>query len=52
MNLGALKATDGTFSYRIPREVGLDDIASAVFWCRAFSMLFGTATLEPAAANA
>jgi len=52
VNLGELKATDGTFSYEIPPEVSAEDIASAVVWCRAFSVLFATATLEPAAASA
>jgi hypothetical protein len=52
INLGELKATDGTFSYEIPPEVSAEDIASAVVWCRAFSVLFATATLEPAAASA
>lgn len=49
VNLGELKATDGTFSYPIPPEVEAADVASAVVWCRAFSVLFASATLEPAA---
>ena len=52
VNLGALKATDGTFSYEIPAEVSADDIASAVVWCRAFGVLFATASLEAGAASA
>ena len=52
VNLGALKATDGTFSYEIPPEVSADDIASAVVWCKAFGVLFATASLEPGAAGA
>ena len=52
VNLGALKATDGTFSYEIPPEVRADDIASAVVWCKAFGVLFATASLEPGAASA
>lgn len=52
VNLGELKATDGTFSYEIPPEVSVEDIASAVVWCRAFSVLFATATLEPATESA
>jgi hypothetical protein len=51
VNLGALKATDGTFSYEIPAEVSADDIASAVVWCRAFGVLFATASLEAGAAS-
>jgi len=49
VNLGELKATDGSFSYEIPTEISAEDIRSAVVWCRAFSVLFATATLEPAA---
>lgn len=52
VNLGELKATDGTFSYEIPPEVSAEDIASAVVWCRAFSVLFATATLAPAGSPA
>jgi hypothetical protein len=52
VNLGGLKATDGTFSYEIPPETSIDDIASAVVWCRAFGVLFATATLDSVAARA
>jgi hypothetical protein len=52
VNLGALKATDGTFGYEIPPEVSADDIASAVVWCKAFGVLFATASLEPEASAA
>ena len=50
VNLGELKATDGTFSYEIPPEVSAQDIASAVVWCKAFGVLFATATLDAATA--
>ena len=52
VNLGGLKATDGTFSYEIPSETSIGDIASAVVWCRAFGVLFATATLDSVAASA
>ena len=52
VNLGELKATDGTFSYEIPPEVQASDIASAVVWCKAFGVLFATATFEGAAGSA
>ena len=52
VNLGTLKATDGTFSYEIPAEVSADDIASAVVWCKAFGVLFAAAPLEPADSSA
>ena len=47
VNLGALKATDGSFGYEVPADVDPGNIASAVIWCRAFAVLFATATLEP-----
>lgn len=50
VNLGGLKATDGTFSYEIPAELSADDIASAVVWCRAFGVLFASAPLMPVGA--
>ncbi|MFV2062273.1 MAG: DM13 domain-containing protein [Chloroflexota bacterium] len=48
--LGDLKATDGSFSYEVPRDIDLADVASVVIWCRAFSVLFATATLEAGSA--
>lgn len=45
LNLGSLKATDGTFSYEIPDGISAEDIASAVVWCRAFGVLFASAPL-------
>jgi hypothetical protein len=50
VNLGALKATDGTFSYQIPDGIEAADIGSAVVWCRAFGVLFASAPLAPVAA--
>jgi Electron transfer DM13 len=50
VNLGELKATDGSFSYEIPPELGAADIASAVVWCRAFGVLFASAPLVPVSA--
>ena len=52
VNLGALKATDGTFSYAIPEGVSADDIASALVWCKAFGVLFASAALESAVGSA
>ncbi len=46
VDLGALKGTRGDQQYRIPagaRVVG----ATAVIWCRAFSVAFGSAALRP-----
>jgi hypothetical protein len=50
VNLGGLKATDGSFSYQIPEGISADDIASAVVWCKAFGVLFASAPLEATAA--
>lgn len=45
INLGALKATDGAFSYDIPAGTDISKLKSAIIWCRQFSVLFATATL-------
>jgi len=50
VNLGGLKATDGSFSYALPEGTDPADIGSAIIWCRAFSVLFASAPLEPATA--
>jgi hypothetical protein len=46
--LGGLKATDGSFSYEVPAGVDPADVRSAIIWCRAFSVQFAAAPLEPA----
>ena len=43
--LGALKASEGSFSYDLPDGVDPSTFRSAVVWCRAFSVLFATAPL-------
>jgi hypothetical protein len=43
VNLGALKATDGSFNYDVPVEYDVSQFAGVVIWCRAFAVLFGTA---------
>ena len=45
IELGALKATDGSFNYEVPRDVDIDALRSVVIWCRAFSVQFGVASL-------
>jgi hypothetical protein len=37
-DLGALKATNGSFNYQVPAAVDLDAVHSVVVWCRAFSV--------------
>jgi hypothetical protein len=51
VNLGALKATDGTFSYQIPPDVSPEDVATAIVWCKAFGVLFASAPLTSAASS-
>ncbi|MEP7106030.1 MAG: DM13 domain-containing protein [Chloroflexota bacterium] len=45
-DLGALKATNGSFNYPVPAAVDVDTIHSVVVWCRAFSV---TVTYAPLA---
>lgn len=44
--LGALKATNGSFSYELPAGTPLADYKSVVVWCRAFTVLFTWADLR------
>lgn len=44
--LGALKATNGTFTYDLPAGTNVADYKSVVVWCRAFSVLFTWADLK------
>jgi hypothetical protein len=43
INLGGLKATDGSFNYAIPDGVDVGQFAGVVIWCRQFAVLFATA---------
>ena len=44
--LGALKATNGSFTYELPAGVAVADYKSVVVWCRAFTVLFTWADLR------
>ena len=44
LNLGALKATDGSFSYDVPVGAA-DTLDYALIWCRQFGVLFASARL-------
>ena len=48
LELGKLKATDGSFGYDLPAGTDPADFASAVIWCKQFSHLFATAPFESA----
>ena len=43
LELGRLKATDGSFGYDLPAGVDPGDFASAIIWCKQFSHLFAVA---------
>ena len=45
IDLGPLKATNGSFNYAIPAEADLGPVRSVVVWCRAFSVTVTFATL-------
>lgn len=44
--LGALKATNGSFTYELPTSARLADYRSVVVWCRNFRVLFTWADLK------
>ncbi|HUG13665.1 MAG TPA: DM13 domain-containing protein [Thermomicrobiales bacterium] len=46
-NIGALKATDGSFNYDIPPDVDISIYRSVIIWCEPFAVLFATAPLFP-----
>ncbi|HEY5641225.1 MAG TPA: DM13 domain-containing protein [Dehalococcoidia bacterium] len=48
INLGELKGTDGAFNYDISAGTDITQYKSAIVWCKAFSVLFATATFGPA----
>jgi hypothetical protein len=47
VNLGRLKANIGNQNYPIPAGTDLTKYDTVLIWCRAFSVLFGSAELEP-----
>jgi hypothetical protein len=48
LEIGKLKATDGSFGYDLPEGTDPEDFASAIIWCKQFSHLFATAPFESA----
>jgi hypothetical protein len=48
IDLGSLKANEGDQNYEVPDDVSANELASAVIWCRRFSVGFGVAPLAPA----
>jgi len=45
VDLGALRATDGSFNYELPADLDLDAVASVVIWCEPFAVQFAHAAL-------
>lgn len=45
LDLGELKATDGTFSYPVPSDVDLASFKSVTIFCKSFPTIFAVATL-------
>ncbi len=43
LELGRLKATDGSFNYALPAGTDPSEFASAIIWCKQFSHLFAVA---------
>ncbi|MGB7881315.1 MAG: DM13 domain-containing protein [Nitrososphaeraceae archaeon] len=50
VNLGRLKANIGNQNYPIPAGTDMTKYDTVLIWCRAFSVLFGSAELSPSAA--
>ena len=48
VNLGRLKANIGNQNYPIPAGTDMTKYDTVLIWCRAFSVLFGSAELKPA----
>ena len=46
IEVGRLKATDGSFNMRLPDGVDPSDARSVLIWCKQFSHLFAVAPLE------
>jgi len=46
INLGELKANNGNQNYDIPEDADLDKYNKVLIWCKAFSVLFGSAELS------
>jgi hypothetical protein len=47
VNLGGLKATDGSFNYEVPAQIEGATLDYALIWCRQFGVLFASAPLAP-----
>ena len=50
VDLGQLRAFEGSQNYAIPADVNLADYKSIVIWCQTFGVLISPATLEAVSA--
>ncbi|MEO5704966.1 MAG: DM13 domain-containing protein [Candidatus Limnocylindrales bacterium] len=46
LELGTLKATDGSFNYEVPSGTDVSGLRSVVIWCKQFAVQFAVAPLE------
>ena len=46
VNLGTLKANSGNQNYEIPEDTDISKYNKVLIWCKAFSVLFGSAELS------
>ena len=46
VNLGKLKANNGNQNYDIPSDTDLSKYDTSIIWCKAFSVLFGSAEFK------
>lgn len=49
IDLGALKGNIGNQNYTVPAGIDVSAFGSVVVWCKAFGVLFATASLTPSA---
>jgi hypothetical protein len=45
LELGTLKATDGSFNYEVPAGTDVGELRSVVVWCKQFAVQFAVAPL-------
>ena len=46
IEVGRLRATDGSFNMRVPEGTDVSDVSSVLIWCKQFSHLFAVAPLD------
>ncbi len=46
IEVGRLRATDGSFNMRVPEGTDVSGVKSVLIWCKQFAHLFAVAPLE------